>query len=117
MNIFIFILATLAGVAIIKIHERNFKQIIDKRLVFIVALLLGFAISYGGTKGEGGGEEPPEPPTPPEEPEYPVVENVRLKLIGRVENGKFIPLTSEWLEVQSTNGVINAEQFKEIVNE
>ena len=111
MNWLLFMLAFMASLAIIRIHERVFKQMLNKRLVLVVALLLGYAIAWGGSKG-GGEEPPPEPPDPP------IVENVRLRLVGRVnEQGQFVPLTSEWVEVVATNGVINAEQIEEIINE
>lgn len=115
MNWMLFTLATMASLALIRIHEREFKQVLDKRYMFVVAILLGYAIAWGGSKG--GGEEPP-PPDEPEEPDEPIVENVRLKLIGRVnEQGQFVPLTSEWVEVSATNGVIEAEQLEEAINE
>lgn len=112
MNYLLFMLAFIASLAIIRIHERVFKQVLNKKYVLVVALLLGYAIAWGGSKG--GGEEPP--PPPPDEPdEPPIVENVRLKLIGRVnEQGQFVPLTSEWVEVTTTNGVLEVE---EIINE
>lgn len=112
MNYLLFMLAFIASLAIIRIHERVFKQVLNKKYVLVVALLLGYAIAWGGSKG--GGEEPPL--TPPDEPdEPPIVENVRLKLIGRVnEQGQFVPLTSEWVEVTTTNGVLEVE---EIINE
>ena len=114
MNWLLFMLATMASLALIRIHERVFKQVLNKRLVLVVALLLGYAIAWGGSKG--GGEEPP--PDEPEEPDEPIVENVRLKLIGRVnEQGQFVPLTSEWVEVSATNGVIEVEQIEELINE
>jgi hypothetical protein len=117
MEYLMFLLATMASLAIIRIHERLFKQVLNKRYVLVVALLLGYAIAWGGSKG-GGEEPPPEPPTPPEEPDEPVVENVRLRLIGRVnEQGQFVPLTSEWIEVTTTNGVVDIEQIEEIINE
>lgn len=116
MNWLLFMLATIASLAIIRIHERVFKQVLNKRLVFVVALLLGYAIAWGGSKG--GGEEPPPEPPPPDEPDEPIVENVRLRLIGRVnEQGQFVPLTSEWIEIVTTNGVIEAEQIEELINE
>lgn len=114
MNYLLFMLAFIASLAIIRIHEREFKQVLDKRYVFVVALLLGYAIAWGGSKG-GGEEPPPEPPTPPDEP---VVENVRLRLIGKVnEQGQFVPLTSEWVEVTATNRVIEVEQIEELIDE
>lgn len=110
----LFMLATIASLALIRIHERQFKQVLDKKYMFFVALLLGYAITYGGSKG-GGGEEPP---TPPDETDEPVVESVQIRLIGKVnEQGQFVPLTSEWIDVTATNGVINAEQLEEIINE
>lgn len=116
MNWLLFLLATMASLAIIRIHERLFKQALNKRYVLVVALLLGYAIAYGGSKG--GGEEPPTPPEPPDDPDEPIVENVRLRLIGRVnEEGQFVPLTSEWIECVATNGVIEAEQIEEIIND
>lgn len=116
MNCMLFLLAFVAGLALIRIHERLFKHVLNKRLVLVVAVLLGFAICYGGSKG--GGEEPPTPPDEPDDPDEPIVENVRLRLIGRVnEKGQFVPLTSEWVEVVTTNGVIEAEQLEEIINE
>ena len=117
MNWLLFMLAFMASLAIIRIHERVFKQMLNKRLVLVVALLLGYAIAWGGSKG-GGEEPPPDEPDPPEPPDPPIVENVRLRLVGRVnEQGQFVPLTSEWVEVVATNGVINAEQIEEIINE
>ena len=116
MNWLLFMLATMASLALIRIHERVFKQVLNKRLVLVVALLLGYAIAWGGTKG--GGEEPPPEPPPPDEPDEPIIENVRLKLIGRVnEQGQFVPLTSEWVEITTTNGVIEVEQIEELINE
>lgn len=116
MKCMLFLLAFVASLALIRIHERLFKQVLNKRLVLVVALLLGFAICYGGSKG--GGEEPPPTPDEPDDPEPPIVENVRLRLIGRVnEQGQFVPLTSEWVEVVTTNGVIETEQIEEIINE
>lgn len=116
MNWLLFLLATMASLAIIRIHERLFKQALNKRYVLVVALLLGYAIAYGGSKG--GGEEPPTPPEPPDDPDEPIVENVRLRLIGRVnEEGQFVPLTSEWVEVTTTNGVIEVEQIEELIDE
>lgn len=112
MNYLLFLLAFIASLALIKIHERLFKQALNKKYVLVVALLLGYAIAWGGSKG-GGEEPPPEPPDEPDEP--PIVENVRLRLIGRVnEQGQFVPLTSEWVEVTTTNGVLEVE---EIINE
>ena len=114
MNWLLFMLAFMASLALIKIHERLFKQALNKKYVLVVALLLGYAIAWGGSKG--GEEPPPEPPDEPDEP--PIVENVRLRLIGRVnEQGQFVPLTSKWVEVTTTNGVINAEQLEEVINE
>lgn len=113
MNRMLFLLAFVASLALIRIHERLFKHVLNKRLVLVVAVLLGFAICYGGSKG--GGEEPP---TPPDEPDEPVVESVQIRLIGKVnEQGQFVPLTSEWVEVTATNGVIEAEKIEEIINE
>lgn len=115
MNWLLFLLATIASLALIRIHERVFKQALNKKYVLVVALLLGYAIAWGGSKG-GGEEPPPEPPDEPDEP--PIVENVRLRLIGRVnEQGQFVPLTSEWVEVTTTNGVIEVEQLEEAINE
>lgn len=117
MNWLLFMLAFIASLAIIRIHEREFKQVLDKRYVFVVALLLGYAIAWGGSKG-GGEEPPPEPPTPPDEPDEPIVESVQIRLLGRVnEDGQFVPLTSEWIEITATNGVIEVEQLEEVVNE
>ena len=116
MSYLLFMLAFIASLAIIRIHEREFKQVLDKRYAFFVALLLGYAIAWGGSKG--GEEPPPEPPTPPDEPEPPVVESVQVRLIGRVnEQGQFVPLTSEWVEVVATNGVIEVEQIEELIDE
>lgn len=115
MKFILFLLATMASLALIRIHERLFRQVLNKRYVLVVSLLLGYAIAWGGSKG--GGEEPP-PEPPPEQPDEPVVENVRLRLIGKVnEQGQFVPLTSEWVEVVTTNGVVDVEQIEEIINE
>ena len=115
MNTLVFLLCFSMALCIVRMHERITKKMIPKKYFLIIVMLLGFAIAYGGSKG-GGGEEPP--PSPPDEPEIPdeplppAIEGVKVKLIGRYENGKFVPLTSEWID--STNIV---ETIKEITNE
>lgn len=117
MNWLLFLLATIASLAIIKIHERVFKQALNKRYMLVVALLLGYAIAYGGSKG-GGEEPPPEPPPPPDEPDEPYepVEGVRIRLIGKTIDGKFVPLTSEWIQADGTNIVEIIEQATEVLD-
>lgn len=120
MNTLVFLLCFTTALCIARMHERTTKKMIPKKYFLIVVMLLGFAIAYGGSKGGGGEEPPPSPPEEPDEPDEPlppVIEGAKVKLIGRYEDGRFIPLTSEWIEVVATNSVIEVEQIEELIDE
>lgn len=109
-----FILLTvwiLGAFCIVKSHTKNSHKSITKKRFWLATIILACIIAWGGEKPSP--EEPtPDEPEIPDEPLPPAIEEVKVKLIGRYENGKFVPLTSEWID--STNIV---ETIKEITNE
>ena len=109
-----FILLTvwmLGALCIVKIHTKISHKSIPKKRFWLTTIILACFIAWGGEKPSP--EEPtPDEPEIPDEPLPPAIEGVKVKLIGRYENGKFVPLTSEWID--STNIV---ETIKEITNE
>lgn len=109
-----FILLTvwiLGAFCIVKSHTKTCHKTVSKKRFWLATILLACIIAWGGEKPSP--EEPtPDEPEIPDEPLPPAIEGVKVKLIGRYENGKFVPLTSEWID--STNIV---ETIKEITNE
>lgn len=109
-----FILLTvwiLGAFCIVKSHTKTYHKTVSKKRFWLATILLACIIAWGGEKPSP--EEPtPDEPEIPDEPLPPAIEGVKVKLIGRYENGKFVPLTSEWID--STNIV---ETIKEITNE
>lgn len=113
-----FILLTvwiLGAFCIVKSHTKNSHKSITKKRFWLATILLACIIAWGGDKPDLPDE--PDEPDPPEPPEPPIVENVRIKLIGKVnEDGKFVPLTSQWQDITVTNGVIDATTIEGINN-
>lgn len=111
MSIILLSIWILGAISIVKIHSRITHKTISKKRFWLATILLACIIAWGGDKPSP--EEPtPDEPEIPDEPLPPAIEGVKVKLIGRYENGKFVPLTSEWID--STNIV---ETIKEITNE
>lgn len=114
LEIVVYACCIVGALAICKMHEiKAHKPFKNKRAMFVAVLLLSAFLLWGGTK-----PEPPEPPTPPDIPDepdepYEPVEGVRIRLIGKTIDGKFIPLTSEWIEADGTNIVEIIEQVSE----
>lgn len=79
----------------------------------LYVMLLGSFFCWGGAKPDLPDEpDEPDPPVEPDEP-YDPVEGIRIKLIGKNVDGKFIPLTSEWIQTDATNIVDAIEQASE----
>lgn len=86
------------------------KEVFNKKKIFLVIIFLGAFLCWAGSKP--GPDEPDEPE--PDEPDEPiVVEGIKIKLIGKNIDGKFIPLTSEWIQTDTTNIVEAIEQVTE----
>lgn len=120
MKLLCYLFCIIGATALIKIYNLHAARPLRNKRMWIAVALLTMFLAWGGEKPapDPDNPDPPTPPTP-DEPDVPhePVENVRLKLIGRYSEGKFIPLTSEWVEVVTTNGVIETEQLKELINE
>lgn len=115
MSIILLSIWILGAVSIVKIHTRISHKTISKKRFWLATILLACIIAWGGDKPDLPDE--PDEPDPPDPPEPPIVENVRIKLIGRVnEDGKFVPLTSQWQDITTTNGVIDATTIEGINN-
>ncbi len=115
MSIILLMVWILGAISIIKIHSRISHKTISKKRFWTTTILLAGFIAWGGDKPDLPDE--PDEPDPPDPPEPPIVENVRIKLIGRVnEDGKFVPLTSQWQDITTTNGVIDATTIEGISN-
>lgn len=111
MSIILLTIWILGAISIVKIHTKINHKSITKKRFWLSTIILACIIAWGGEKPSP--EEPtPDEPEIPDEPLPPAIEGVKVKLIGRYENGKFVPLTSEWID--STNIV---ETIKEITNE
>lgn len=111
MSFILLTVCMLGALCIVKSHTKISHKSITKKRFWLATILLACIIAWGGEKPSP--EEPtPDEPEIPDEPLPPAIEGVKVKLIGRYENGKFVPLTSEWID--STNIV---ETIKEITNE
>lgn len=96
-------------------YHKTAKELLGKWKLMLYVMLLGSFLCWGGAKPDLPDE--PDEPDPPDPPDPPIVENVRIKLIGRVnEDGKFVPLTSQWQDITVTNGVIDATTIEGINN-
>lgn len=116
MKLLCYLLCIIGATALIKIYNLHAARPLRNKRMWIAVALLTMFLAWGGEKPapDPDNPDPPTPPTP-DEPDVPhePVENVRLKLIGRVNaDGQFIPLTSEWID--STNLV---ETIKELNDE
>lgn len=113
-----FILLTvwiLGAFCIVKSHIKSSHKSITKKRFWLATIILACIIAWGGEKPDLPNE--PDEPDPPDPPEPPIVENIRIKLIGKVnEDGKFVPLTSQWQDITVTNGVIDATTIEGINN-
>ena len=113
-----FILLTvwmLGALCIVKSHTKISHKSITKKRFWLSTIILACFIAWGGDKPDLPDE--PDEPDPPDPPEPPIVENIRIKLIGKVnEDGKFVPLTSQWQDITVTNGVIDATTIEGINN-
>ena len=113
MSIILLTVWILGAWCIVKSHTKH-KPITKKRF-WLATILLACIIAWGGEKPDLPDE--PDEPDPPDPPEPPIVENIRIKLIGKVnEDGKFVPLTSQWQDITTTNGVIDATIIEGINN-
>lgn len=115
LEIVVCVCCIVGAIAICKMHEiKAHKPFKSKRAMFVAVLLLSAFILWGGTKPEPPSPpDPPDPPDEPEEPEYEPVEGIRIKLIGKNVDGKFVPITSEWIQTDATNIVDAIEQASE----
>lgn len=105
------------ALAICKMHEiKAHKPFKNKRVMFVAILLLSVFILWAGDKPTDPEEPDPDVPVEPDEPDepgYEPVEGIRIKLIGRNVDGKFVPITSEWIQTDATNIVEAIEQVTE----
>ena len=105
----------LGAFCIVKSHTKISHKTVSKKRFWLATILLTCIIAWGGAKPDIPDE--PDEPEPPDPPEPPIVENIRIKLIGKVnEDGKFVPLTSQWQDITVTNGVIDATTIEGIDN-
>lgn len=115
MSIILLSIWIIGAISIVKIHSRITHKTISKKRFWTTTILLACIIAWGGDKPDLPDE--PDEPDPPDPPEPPIVENVRIKLIGKVNaDGKFVPLTSQWQDITTTNGVIDAAIIEGINN-
>lgn len=90
--------------------RKTAKELLGKGKLVLYIFLLGSFLCWGGSKPVEP-DEPDEPgPEEPDEPEYEPVEGIRIKLVGRNVDGKFVPITSEWIQTDTTNVVEAIEQ-------
>lgn len=115
MSIILLTVWILGALCIVKSHTKISHKSITKTRFWLATILFACIIAWGGAKPDLPDE--PDEPEPPDPPEPPIVENVRIKLIGKVnEDGKFVPLTSQWQDITVTNGVIDATTIEGINN-
>lgn len=95
-----------------KFYRKTAKKLLGKGKLVLYIFLLGSFLCWAGTKPEQPDE--PDEPDEPDTPSYETVEGIRLKLIGKVnEDGKFVPLTSEWIQTNATNIVDALEEIQQ----